>query len=165
MNTQTHPTDLAGYFLFFFFLLPAGACPIGRLGHRRVCSKWTEQLFLKSIDNVLKCHSLIFWCLQKDKSNILKKDKSNIYYGIVWAIGLTCLLLGKIRQRVAIYRKSRCITPHRPSFSTEHPLALFSTLYSHKYFHGGLIFFGSHTLYCSPLQERWHWVGHSTTVC
>lgn len=60
-----------------------------------------------------------------------KKDKSNIYDGIVWAVGLTCLLLGKIRQRVAIYRKSRCITPHRLS-STEHSLALFSTLYSHS---------------------------------
>lgn len=77
VNTPTHPTDLAGYFLFFFFLLPAGACPIRRLGHRRVRSKLTEQLFLKSTDNVLKCHSLIFWCLQKKTNPTLKKRETN----------------------------------------------------------------------------------------
>lgn len=95
---------------------------------------WTA-IFEKHWQCVKMPQSDILMPSKKDKSNILKKDKSNIYYGIVWAVGLACLLLGKIRQRVAIYRKYRCITPHRPSSSTERPLALFSALYSHKYFH------------------------------
>lgn len=95
---------------------------------------WTA-IFEKHWQCVKMPQSDILMPSKKDKSNILKKDNSNIYYGIVWAVGLACLLLGKIRQRVAIYRKYRCITRHRPSSSTERPLALFSALYSHKYFH------------------------------